>query len=61
VLGNRARISVSTARPQPPKSLAQKALAEFKVAVDTWFAKMDDEAKQAAIAYVHNKISETLS
>jgi hypothetical protein len=38
--------------PQPPKSQAQRALSEFKVAVDTWFSKMDDDAKREAVQYV---------
>ncbi len=42
----------SSKAPQPRASQAQKALTEFKVAVDIWFAKMDDEAKRAAVAYV---------
>jgi hypothetical protein len=48
---------VSTKKPQPPKSQAQWALAEFRVGVDTDFAKMDDEAKRAAFAYVKSKVS----
>jgi hypothetical protein len=52
---------VATKKPQPPKSKAQWALAEFKVAVDTYFAKMDDEAKRAAFAYVKGKVSVTTS
>jgi hypothetical protein len=39
-------------KPQPPKSQAQRALAEFKVAVDVWFSKMDDNAKREAVEYV---------
>ena len=48
---------ISTRKPQAPKSQAQWALAEFRVAVDTYFAKMDDEAKRAAFAYVKSKAS----
>jgi ParB-like chromosome segregation protein Spo0J len=46
------RRSRSAQKPQPPKSTAQKALAEFKVAVVSWFSKMDDDAKREAVAYV---------
>ena len=44
--------SLSAKPPQPPKSQAQKALAQFKIAVDIWFAKMDDDAKREAVDYV---------
>lgn len=53
--------SVSVAKPQPPKSQAQKALAEFKVAVNIWFAKMDDDAKQEAVNYAIEKGQVTVS
>jgi hypothetical protein len=43
--------SSSVKKPEPPKSQAQRALAEFKVAVDIWFAKMDDSAKREAVEY----------
>lgn len=49
------RHRVSTAKPQPIKSKSEKALAEFKFAVDIWFDKMDDAAKRAAAAYVREK------
>jgi hypothetical protein len=52
---------VATKKRQPPKSKTQWALAEFKVAVDVYFAEMDDEAKRAAFAYVQSKISVTTS
>jgi DNA-binding Lrp family transcriptional regulator len=48
----KAAMSRSAKRPQPPKSQAQKALAQFKVAVDIWFSKMDDDAKREAVEYV---------
>jgi DNA-binding Lrp family transcriptional regulator len=48
----RPPMSRSAKRPQPPKSQAQKALAQFKVAVDIWFSKMDDDAKREAVEYV---------
>jgi hypothetical protein len=48
---------VATKNPQPPKSKAQWALAEFKVAADTYFRHMDDEAQRAAFAYVKSKVS----
>jgi hypothetical protein len=32
-------------------AVSAKALAEFKVAVDIWFAKMDADTKRAAIEY----------
>ena len=51
VRGSRTR-GLSVKRPQPPMSQAQRALAEFRVAVDIWFAKMDDGAKREAVAYV---------
>jgi len=41
----------SIKKPQPPKSQAQKALAQFKYAVDHWFSKMDDSAKREAVEY----------
>jgi hypothetical protein len=41
----------SVKKPQPPKSQAQRALAEFKAAVDIWFSKMDDSAKREAVEY----------
>ncbi len=45
----------SAAKPiRPPGN----ALAEFKVAVDIWFAKMDAGAKQDAVAYVKAKVGE---
>lgn len=44
--------SLSVKKPQPPKSQAQSALAEFKAAVDIWFSKMDDNAKREAVEYV---------
>jgi len=47
--------SESVSTPRPPKSEAQKALAEFKVAVDVWFAKMDDDAKREAVHYAIEK------
>jgi hypothetical protein len=43
--------SSSIKKPQPPNSQAQRALAEFKVAVDIWFSKMDDNAKREAVEY----------
>jgi hypothetical protein len=43
--------SSSVKNPQPPKSQAQRALAEFKAAVDIWFSKMDDNAKREAVEY----------
>jgi hypothetical protein len=43
--------SSSVKKPQPP-SQAQRALAEFKAAVDIWFSKMDDSAKREAVEYV---------
>jgi hypothetical protein len=43
--------SSSVKKPHPPKSQAQRALAEFKVAVDIWFSKMDADAKREAAAY----------
>jgi ParB-like chromosome segregation protein Spo0J len=48
------RRSRSAKKPQPPKS----ALAEFKVAVDIWFSKMDDDAKREAVEYVIAKGAE---
>jgi hypothetical protein len=50
-----AKKSRSAEKPQPSKSKTQKALAEFKVAVDLWFKKMDDDAKREAIEYVTAK------
>jgi hypothetical protein len=42
----------STPKTQTLKSKSQWALVEFKVAADTYFRHMDDEAKRAAVAYV---------
>ena len=50
VRGSRTR-SRSAKKSPPPKSQAQRALAEFKVAVDIWFSKMDDNAKREAVEY----------
>ena len=43
----------------PPviRSELERALAEFKDAVDTWLAKMDDETKRAAVEYVTARAS----
>jgi hypothetical protein len=41
---------VSTKKPPPRMSQSQRALAEFKVAVHIYFAKMDDDAKREAVA-----------
>ena len=60
VRGSRTR-GLSGKQPQPPKSQAQKALAEFKIAVDIWFAKMDDGAKREAVDYVTTKARVELS
>jgi hypothetical protein len=43
--------SSSAKKPQPSKSQAQRALAEFKAAVDIWFSKMDDSTKREAVEY----------
>ena len=32
--------------------MSERALVEFKVAVDTWLPKMDDEARREAVDYV---------
>lgn len=50
-------LDVSTPSHQPPKSQAEWALREFKVAADIYFAKMDGETKRAAVAYVNGKIA----
>jgi hypothetical protein len=49
-------VALFTACGMPANKVAEtavsaKALAEFKVAVDIWFAKMDDDAKRAAVEY----------
>ena len=47
--------AASVREPRTPPvigSVSERALAEFKVAVDTWLAKMDDDAKRAAVEYV---------
>jgi hypothetical protein len=49
-------VALFTACGMPANKVAEtavsaKALAEFKVAVDLWFAKMDDDAKRAAVEY----------
>ena len=46
----------SAKKPEPPKSQAQNALAEFKVAADIWFSKMDDDGKREAVAYAIAKV-----
>lgn len=52
---------VSTKKPQPPKTKSQWALAEFKVAVNIYFAKMDEKTKREAIAYAISKGKENAS
>jgi hypothetical protein len=46
----------SVKKSQPPKSQPQKALAQFKVAVNIWFSKMDDSTKREAVEYVIAKV-----
>ena len=43
---------MSHGHPARPRRMSEQALAEFKDAVDIWFAKMDDEAKHEAVEYV---------
>lgn len=45
----------SIKKTQAPKSQVQDALAQFIVAVDIWFSRMDDEAKREAVAYAVSK------
>jgi hypothetical protein len=47
-----SRTPNSSVKQQPAKSQAQCALAEFKVAVDIWLSKMDDNARREAVEYV---------
>jgi hypothetical protein len=54
VRGSRTR-RVSVRKPEPAKTEAQKALAEFKVAVDIWFGKMDDVTRRDAVDYAIEK------
>jgi hypothetical protein len=54
VRGSRTR-GVSVKKPEPAKTEAQRALAEFKYAVDTWFTRMDDATKGEAVAYAIGK------
>jgi hypothetical protein len=60
VHGSRTR-RLSVKKPEPGKTETQKALTEFRYAVDTWFARMDDATKRHAIAYAMSKGTETLS
>jgi hypothetical protein len=60
VRGSRTR-GVSVRKPEPAEPEAQKALAEFKVAVDIWFAKMDEANRRDAVAYAISRGRESLS
>jgi hypothetical protein len=51
----------SVKKPQPPKSQSQKALAEFKYAVNIRIPQMDDDAKREAVAYVIANSGVTMS
>jgi hypothetical protein len=52
---------VSVRKPEPTKTEAQKAFAEFKIAVDIWFARMDDATRRDAVVYAVAKGKERLS
>jgi hypothetical protein len=48
----RPSTSRSAKKPQPSKSEAQRALAEFKYVVNVRFPQMDDDARREAVEYV---------
>jgi hypothetical protein len=50
----------SIKKPQPPKSQAQEALAEFKYAVNIRFPQMDHDTRREAVAYVIAKSEVTM-
>jgi hypothetical protein len=45
-----------SAKARSPLDVSKKALAEFRIAVDTWLPKLSSDDRQAALNYVTNSV-----